>query len=286
MYGRRKSDEDLTKAPVKAFCILGDERVFHVKSAAMFTVVMRNAYLKGAYVPYQVAPHQLGEAMKALNVLNLAGANVASPYKEAAIPWMDELSEAAQIIGSINTIIVNQDQRKGYNTNAIGITHALKAVDFKPADKPAVVVGTGGAARAIVFVLNWFKARPIYVVGRNLTKIHRMTEKLGGEAVDLKELDRVIKEARIIVNATTVSNAEESSDLASQVRGLAADQCELVFDLNYNKPDNFWLKLAQKHEAQFMDGIMALAHQGSQTLALWTGTTIDPKEFLMALSII
>ena len=285
MFGRRESDRKKVKAPRHAFCILGDERVFQVRSAAMFTAVMRNAYLKGAYVPYQVEPAKLGEAMKALNVLNMAGANVTSPYKESAISWMDELSEAAQIIGSINTVIISKEQRKGYNTNAIGITHALKEVDFRPAGKPAVVVGGGGAARAVLFVLNWLKADPIYVVGRNPEKIQKMTQKLGGIAVDLNELNKITRSARLIVNATSVSSANKAPELAKAIIQLAPKKCELIFDLNYDIPDNVWWDLAQLRDIPFMDGLKALAHQGSQTLALWTGTIIDPKEFMAALSI-
>ena len=285
MEGRRKSDQEKVKAPVNAFCILGDKRVFQVRSAAMFTAVMRSAYLEGAYVPYWVEPQQLGEAIKALNVLNMAGANIASPYKQAAIPWMDELSEAAQIIGSINTVVIKKNHRKGYNTNAIGITNALMSVDFKPAGKPAVVIGTGGAARAVVFVLNWLKADPLFVVGRDLTKIHRLTQKLGGEAVELDKLEEVTRDAEIIVNATSVSTAEEAPDLASQVKALSLDKCDLMFDLNYGHPLNFWQETAQRQDILFMDGLTALAHQGSQALALWTRTTIEPQEFLRALSV-
>jgi shikimate dehydrogenase len=284
MIGRRKSDHEKIKTPINSFCILGDDRVFNAKSAAMFTAVMRNAYLNGAYVPYQVHPHHLGEAMKALNILNMAGANVTSPYKESAIPWMDELSEAAQIIGSINTIVIKENQRKGYNTNAIGITHALKSVDYKAANKPAIVFGTGGAARAVVFVLKWFKADPIFVVGRDFTKSQRLVKKLGGEAMELDDLSQVAKDIKLIFNATSVSSIHEGLELATSVQKMAPKNCELVFDLNYDKPDNFWQDLAQKHESEFKDGLVALAHQGSQTLALWTGTSIDPKEFLLALA--
>ena len=285
MLGRGEPNRDRVKLPRKTFCILGDERVFHAKSAAMFTVVMRNAYLKGAYVPYQVEPAKLGEAMKALNVLNMAGANVTSPYKETAISWMDELSEAAQIIGSINTVIINKERRKGYNTNAIGITHALKEIGFKTTDKPIVVVGAGGAARAVLFVLNWLKADPIYVVGRNEEKVRKITRQLGGSPVDLTDLDGIVRDASLIVNATSVSSAEEAPELAKAVIQLRPKRCELIFDLNYDKPDNVWQDLAQLQDIPFMDGLTALAHQGSQTLALWTGTSIDPKEFMAALSI-
>lgn len=284
MNGRRKTDQEKIKTPINSFCILGDENVFKVKSAAMFTAVMRNAYLSGAYVPYQVQPYHLGEAMKALNILNMAGANVTSPYKESAIPWMDELSEAAQIIGSINTIVINKEQRKGYNTNAIGITHALKSVNFKPANKPVLVFGTGGAARAVVFVLKWFKAEPIFVVGRDFSKSQRLVKKLGGEAIKLEDLDQVAADIKLIFNTTTVSNVDDGPELAIAVQKMKSKNCELIFDLNYDKPGNFWQDLAQRYDIEFKDGRVALAHQGSQTLALWTGTIIDPKEFLVALS--
>ncbi|MBT4287523.1 MAG: hypothetical protein HOD92_09290 [Deltaproteobacteria bacterium] len=282
--GRRKTDYEKIKTPVHSFCILGDERVFKAKSATMFTAVMRNAYLEGAYVPYQVHPRHLGEAMKALNILNMAGANVTSPYKESAIPWMDELSEAAQIIGSINTIVIKKDQRKGYNTNAIGITQAFKSVGFNPANKPALVFGTGGAARAVVFVLKWFKADPIFVVGRDHAKAQRLVKKLGGEAIALEDLNQVANKVNLIFNTTSVSTFEEGEELAGFVQNLTPTNCDLVFDLNYHKPNNIWQNLAQKHDFDFRDGLITLAHQGSQTLALWTGTTIAPKEFLLALS--
>ena len=285
MFANKNPDREKIEVARHAFCILGDERVFHARSAAMFTAVMRNAYLKGAYVPYQVEPAKLGEAMKALNVLNMAGANVTSPYKETAMSWMDELSEAAQIIGSINTIIIKKERRKGYNTNAIGITHALRQFDFKPADKPAVVLGAGGAARAVLFVLNWLKADPIYIAGRNLSKIRKMTQKLGGQAIGLSDLEKVVQDAKLIVNATSVSSADEAPELAKTVIRLLPKRCELIFDLNYDKPDNVWQDLAQLRDIPFMDGLLALAHQGSQTLALWTGTTINPKKFMEALSI-
>lgn len=266
-----------------AFCILGDKRIFKAKSAAMFTAVMQHAYLKGAYVPYQVEAHQLGKAIEALNILHMAGANVASPYKESAITYMDELSEAAQIIGSINTIVINKDLRKGYNTNAIGFTQSLMSVDFRPENKPVVVVGTGGAARAVSFVLNWMKS-DIFIVGRNISKAQQLVDKFGGRALAVEDLDQVTNDAKLIVNATSVSEEKEAPELAELVGSLPMKSCELVFDLNYDKADSFWKVAANRHNIGFMDGLPALAHQGSQTLALWTGTTIDPKEFLAALA--
>ena len=113
-------------------------------------------------MPFKVAPEQLGQALQSLRVLNIAGANITIPYKEAVIPYLDVLSEGANIIGAINTIVLNGDKLKGYNTNAIGFMDALSYAGYEVEDKSAMVFGTGGAARAVVFILNWLRTKTIY----------------------------------------------------------------------------------------------------------------------------
>ena len=93
---------------MKVFCILSDERAFQAKSPEMFSTVLKRAGLNAVYVPFMVAPENLGKAVHSLRVLNIAGANVTVPYKEAVIPFMDILSEGANIIGAINTIAAQQ----------------------------------------------------------------------------------------------------------------------------------------------------------------------------------
>ncbi len=109
----------------KIFCIFGDERVFRLKSPDIFSAVMKQVGVKGTYVPFMVEPERIGEAVRSLNVLNIAGANVTVPYKEAVIPHLDDLSEGATIIGSVNTIVRKSGKLKGYNTNAIGFMDSL-----------------------------------------------------------------------------------------------------------------------------------------------------------------
>ena len=92
-------------------------------------------------------------------MLNVAGANVTTPYKEAMIPYLDELSEGATIIGSINTIVRKGNKLKGYNTNAIGFMDALKDAGLDARRQISPCFGTGGAARAVVFILNWVHAK-------------------------------------------------------------------------------------------------------------------------------
>ncbi len=170
------------------FCILGDERIFRSKSPDMFSAVMRQAGIKGGYVPFMVRAGMIGEAMRSLRVLNIAGANITLPYKEAVIPYLDELSEGATIIGSVNTIVPYGEQLKGYNTNAIGFMDALGEAGFDVAGKSAIVFGTGGVARAVVFILNWLHAGSILITGRSEDNTRNIVNRIGGEAYPLDSL--------------------------------------------------------------------------------------------------
>jgi shikimate dehydrogenase len=87
--------------------------------------------MQGVYVPFKVEPENLGRALQSLKVLNIAGANVTVPYKEKVLPFLDVLSEGANIIGAINTIVCNDGTLKGYNTNAIGFMDGLPALAFQ-----------------------------------------------------------------------------------------------------------------------------------------------------------
>ena len=270
-------------ASIKVFCLIGDERIFNFQSPAMFQAGLRAAGIKGAYVPFQVAPEDIGWAINALRVLHMAGANVTVPYKEAVVPFMDELSEGVQIIGSINTIVIKEGLLKGYNTNAIGIMQALKEVGFKAAGKPVLVFGTGGVARSVVFLLKWLNAQPIFVAGRNPTKTENLVKQLGGEALDLEQAAEAAADANLVINATSVSDPEEGPALARIVEDMSLERCELVFDINYHWSSNMWQALARRQKVRFMDGLAALGHQASHTLALWTRRKVESRHFLAAL---
>ena len=267
----------------KVFCILSDERVFQSKSPLIFTKVMERAGLKSVYVPFMIMPEKLGQAINSLKVLNIAGANVTLPFKEAVIPFMDSLSESANIIGAINTIARDGDMFKGYNTNAIGFMDTLESAGFDPTGKTALVFGSGGAARAVVFILNWLRANTILIASRNRDKAAKLADNLGGSTIPIENLLARPFAADIIVNATSVSSYHEAPGFAEMVLKMVADDCELLIDLNYGRSSNFWEDFARLKKIPFMDGLTTLAHQAMRTLALWTGKKVDPSEFLNAL---
>jgi shikimate dehydrogenase len=276
-----------TSAPLEhrtqVFCILGDERAFQAKSPEMFTTVLQRAGMKGVYVPFMVEPANLGKAVQSLRVLNIAGANVTVPYKEAVIPYLDILSEGANIIGAINTIVRDGERLKGYNTNAIGFMDAMEEAGFDAAGKTALIFGTGGAARAVAFIFNWLRTERILVVGRSLEKARLLTEKLGGVPLPLEGLEQAEVETDILVNATAVSSTEESPELAALVEGLTVRQCRLLVDMNYGRRQNFWQEKAESLDIRFIDGLRPLAYQARRSFSLWTKIQVPVREFLDAI---
>jgi len=267
----------------KVFCIISDQRVFRSKSPQIFTHVIGRSGLKGAYVPFMVEPGNLGKALESLRVLNIAGANITSPFKEKVLPYLDILSEGANIIGAVNTIVRKGDQLKGYNTNAIGIMDALNEVAFDVAGKRALVIGTGGAARAVVFILNWLRADSVTVAGRDENKTGMLAEHFDCRSMPLRALGDAPLDQEIVVNATSVSGSDESLELSEIAGCLQHEECRLVFDLNYGRRNNFWQALADRWGVRFMDGLSTLAYQARRTFLLWTGQELPQEEFLQAL---
>ncbi len=264
---------------MKIFCILGDERVFRSKAPAIFTAVLKRVGIRGAYVPLKVDAGQIAPALHSLRVLNIDGANIAVPYKEAVIPHLNILSEGANIVGAINTIVRNGDTLKGYNTNAVGFMDALEEAGFEVADKTGLVFGNGGVARAVVFILNWLRAKTVIITGRNEENTRNIVRRIGGEARSLAAMGREPIAADIIINATSVSSPDESPELAALATKLDIRNCELAVDLNYGRRDNFWQEMARNRNIPFMDGLSTLAHQSRRCFSLWTRIDVEPEEF-------
>jgi shikimate dehydrogenase len=172
---------------------------------------------------------------------------------------------------------------KGYNTNAIGFMESLNRAGFNIDGKSAIIFGTGGAAKACVFILNWLRAGSIVVAGRNEEKTKQLAASVSGEARSLYSLMGRPVAANLVVNATSVSSHDESPELADLVGSVEFTACELLMDLNYGRIQNFWQISANRNDIPFMDGLPALAYQAKRSFELWTGIKVPPEEFLKAL---
>lgn len=269
----------------KVYCIIGDERVFNARSPEMFSTVFQKVGLNGVYVPFVARPDQIWEAINSIRTLNIAGANITVPYKESVLPYLDVLSEGAKIIGAINTIAWNGEILKGYNTNAIGFMDTLEDIGFEVAGKRALVFGSGGIAKAAVFILNWLRAETVVISGRNEERAREMVDRLGGKWMEMEALLEAPYPVDIIINATPVSDVEEAPELSGWLERFQPKDCSLLMDFNYGRSNNFWERKARDCDIRFMDGLMTLAFQARRTFALWTGVQVAPKEFIEAVGL-
>ncbi len=191
------------------------------------------------------------------SVKNIRGLNVTIPYKEEIIPFMDEIDESAQIIGAVNTIKIEENGLKGFNTDAYGFQKSLEPY-LKMHHKKALILGTGGASKAIAFVLDQ--------LGIEFSFVSRSGRKDGFTYEALN--DELIKEHTLIINCSPVGtfpNIEEKPALPYHEIGPQ----HLLFDLIYNPTETAFLKEGQAKGATTCNGLNMLELQAEKAWEIW-----------------
>jgi shikimate dehydrogenase len=257
--------------------------VEHTLSPAMHNAAFQARGLNWRYVPLPVRPGHVEGAMRGLPALGFRGANVTVPHKRAVVPTLDVVTSGAASLGAVNTVVVEREEDtkatlSGHNTDAAGFIGALRDGGFDPVGSSIVVVGAGGAARAVVFGLMEARATEIVVLNRTVDGARalvsdlgqRSLAALGAEPLDEDTLVQSARAADLLVNATPVgmwprANASIWPDEVPIPPDLT------VFDLVYNPLETKLLQQAQKSGAQALDGLGMLVRQGALAFEIWTG---------------
>lgn len=264
--------------------IIGDERVAHSLSPRMHNAIMKRRGITGAYVPFPVESAVVGQAVAGIRALGIVGVNVTVPHKKAVMDHLDQLSDTAQRAGAVNTILRRNKTLEGHNTDVGGFIDALGRTGFDMAGKTALVIGAGGAARAVLLALQALEPKRVALTGRDPDKVEPLAEETYAAPLPWDELPHAAGEAELIVNATAVSSPDESPKLAALAGKMEAGPCGLVFDLNYGRRENFWQDLAQRRGSIFIDGLPMLASQARRSFTIWTGIEAPAEEFFQALT--
>ncbi|WP_124640772.1 MULTISPECIES: shikimate dehydrogenase family protein [Amniculibacterium] len=195
------------------------------------------------------------EVESLLSSNEMLGFNVTIPYKEKVIPFLDELSPEAQEIGAVNTILLKDGKRKGYNTDVVGFEKSLKLM-LKDEQQSAIVLGDGGASKAVQFVLKKLNI-PFIIVSR---KTGLTFDELNFETV---------RKHHIIVQCTPVGTFPNVDDcLDFPFLGLTKDH--VLIDLIYNPTETRFLKMGQAAGAKTMNGLFMLEQQAEAAWRIWT----------------
>jgi shikimate dehydrogenase len=245
--------------------------VSHSKSPALHGYWLQQYGVDGAYVPMAVRPENLAQALKALPALGFAGANLTVPHKEAALALMDELTPMARAVGAVNTVFVLADGRlKGTNTDAYGFIENLRRghAGFNAAAGPAVVLGAGGAARAVCAALVEAGCPALRIVNRTPARAAALVRDFGASAVSWPDLGATLADAALLVNATSLGMSGQpplAVDLASLPRTA------LVTDLVYTPLETPLLAAARVRGHAVVDGLGMLLYQAQAGFEGWFG---------------
>jgi len=246
---------------------------------------MQNAALEAmgldwCYVPLPVPPQRLGEAVAALRALDLVGANVTVPHKQAIMAWMDQLTDEARLVGAVNTILPLEDGLLGHNTDVIGFQRALCDADMS-AHGCVVVLGAGGAARAVAYALSRM-AKELVILNRTVERAVALAADMRshtvchvrGAALDAPTLRQAVAEACLVVN-TTSAGMWPHADSSPWPDGVDYPPATPLFDLVYNPQETALMRLARRAGARAENGLGMLVHQGAESLRLWSGRDPD-----------
>ena len=276
--------KDLVISGKTKVCGLIGDPVEHSMSPAMHNAAFRELGLDYIYLPFRVKKEEVGKAIDGMRAFNFRGLNVTIPHKVAVMPLLDELDPLAEKIGAVNTIINNDGKLTGYNTDAGGFLRALLAKGIEPAGKSVAVIGAGGAARAITFILADKKAR--LVIFNRIEELEwakdlagRITQTFGQkvEALELnrENLARVLNKADILVNATSVGMSPNTGD--SPVEADLLRPGLAVYDIVYNPVKTRLLREAEAVNAKTIGGLDMLVGQGALAFEMWTGQKAPVK---------
>jgi len=254
--------------------VIGDP-IEHSLSPQMHNAAFKKLGLNCIYLPFRVALRDLRSAMMGMRALNIRGFNVTTPHKTAVIKFLDELDEAAQEVGAVNTIHNDEGRLIGYNTDGLGALKALQEQNEDPSEKRIVLIGAGGAARAIAFSLAG-RARSILILNRSkhrAVKLANDVERRLGKKILARPLAgnlllEALRGADILINATSVGMYPRTDQTLATRRALHPDM--VVFDIVYNPVKTLLLREAEAAGAKTISGVGMLVHQGAEAFKIWT----------------
>jgi shikimate dehydrogenase len=263
----------------KVIALFGNP-VAHTASPAMQNAALAKLQLDYAYIPFLVHRSKISTAIEAMRALHFYGANVTVPFKESVIPYLDELSEEAKLIGAVNTIKNDNGKLKGYNTDGLGFIEALKDLSkkFTLSKKKVVILGAGGAARAVGVAVARKKIKQLIFadVAEDKAKTlaamvkHKLDIDARGMAPNTMQFYGFAEEADLLINATPVGMHPKITECPlSNISVIHPRQ--LVVDLIYNPTQTKLMKLAKHLGAKTQNGLGMLLYQGVLAFEIFTG---------------
>lgn len=270
--------------------VIGDP-IEHSRSPQMHNAALTKADIDYVYVPFHVRSDDLADAIAGFKALNVVGINVTLPHKQAVIPYLTSISREAKLIGAVNTLTFVDGNIHGDNTDAPGVLKALEENGNMsvPVGKHIVVLGAGGAARAVVVAFALSGVASITIANRTVEKAISLAEEMDrktgismqGMGLTDERLPLAVRESDLLVNTATTS-MDVTQPLLVSVDWLQPNT--IVYDIVYTPPITPLMQAATERGCQTLGGIGMLVHQGAIAFEKWTGVTPCTETMRQALS--
>ncbi len=256
-------------------CGLIGDPIEHSLSPVMHNASFQELKLDFVYIPFRVKQNELRKAILGARSLDVHGLNVTMPHKNAVIKYLDEIDPTARSIGAVNTILNDKGRLIGYNTDGAGALKALKENGVGLDVKKLLLLGVGGAGKAIAFYAAQ-EVEELKILNRTPQKAKELAEvlhkkyrkKIDGNQLSAKIIKEELEDANILINATSVGMHPDVDQSLVDPSWLRPELC--VMDIVYNPIETKLAKDAKLIGAKVVSGIEMLVYQGATSFKIWT----------------
>ncbi|MEH6955446.1 shikimate dehydrogenase [Neobacillus drentensis] len=260
----------------KLFAVLGNP-IGHSMSPVMLNDLFSYYNIDAVYLPFQVEDADLHDAVKGLKALGVGGFNVTVPHKSNIIPFLDGIDELAANIGAVNTVVNENGQLIGYNTDGPGFLKGLNAFLPKIADQKILIIGAGGAARAIYFTLAKESPNVLNIANRTIERAEELIKdcpySVSSSAISFNEASQSMGEYDLVIQTTLIGMSPKIG--VKPVELINIRKQTFFCDIIYNPLETLFLQEARIHGANIQNGLDMFVYQGALAYEKWTGIFPD-----------
>jgi len=254
---------------LRTFAVIGDP-IDHSLSPTIHNAAYRHLDLECTYIGYKINKNELESGIQSLKSIKISGFNVTIPHKIEIMKLLDDVDQDCELIGAANTIVNDNGFLKGYNTDMDGFIEPIKNREISIKNSSVLLLGAGGASRAIIAGFAKEHARKITIVNRTIEKANNLAKfgkdlELESDAISIDGMEKLDESYDFVVNASSLGLKNESSIIPTKL----IDAKTTVYDIVYKPVNTELIKDAKKKNAQIIYGYEMLLAQASRSFEIW-----------------
>lgn len=261
-------------------CGLIGNPVEHTMSPAIHNTLAEKMNLNMVYVPFLVK-QDLAAGVKGAYALNMQGLNVTVPYKSDVLEHLVSVDDLAKSIGAVNTLVKTEGGYKGYNTDMTGLYRAMTSYGIKIEGEEIILLGAGGAARAVAYLCVYYKAKKVYLLNRTLEKARNIAEEIrnctGKDIIvpmQLEDYKQLGEQKMLCIQATSVGLSPHDDEVIISDKEFY-EKIHTGYDLIYRPTNTKFMQLVKEHGGQAYHGLKMLLYQGIEAFELWNQVKVE-----------